>query len=579
MSRIIRRSLLPLCAIWLVVGLLALPRAAQVTPPATAPAGRGTAAQRAHRALSLFTHSENCVACHNNLIAASGEDVSIGATWRSTMMANSARDPYWQASVRREAIDHPMHSGAIQDECAACHMPMAAHVARAAGGQGEVFALLPDARSHASELERLAADGVSCTVCHQISNERLGTRESFNGAFVLAPTPADGARVMFGPYKIDAGRKTIMRSVTGFVQAQGMHVERSELCATCHTLITQAFGPNGEVVGSLPEQMNYQEWRHSDFSREQRSCQSCHMPKAAGPVRAASVLGDARESLSRHLFVGGNAFMVRMFSLYRSELGIVALPSELEATARATIRQLQQETATVAVSPPQLTAGTLAFDVDVRNLTGHKYPTGYPARRTWLHVTVRDAAARVVFESGAIDGDGAIAGNDSDVDPRSFEPHYEEIRRGGQVQIYESILGDRAGVPTTGLLTATRYLKDNRLLPRGFDKATADTDIGVYGEAAGDISFAGGGDRVRYIVDVPPSGLFTVEAELRYQPIGYRWAHNLERYDGPEPARFVGYYNAMSIDSSVVVATARATAAAQPRALARPEQSPPHSGG
>ena len=31
----------------------------------------------------------------------------------------------------------------------------------------------------------------------------------------------------------------------------------------------------------------------------------------------------------------------------------------------------------------------------------------------------------------------------------------------------------RAGVPTTGLLTATQYLKDNRLLPRGFDKATA----------------------------------------------------------------------------------------------------------
>src|SRR5688500_14486962 len=39
--------------------------------------------------LSLFSHSENCMACHNNLMAPGGEDVSIGVTWRSTMMANS----------------------------------------------------------------------------------------------------------------------------------------------------------------------------------------------------------------------------------------------------------------------------------------------------------------------------------------------------------------------------------------------------------------------------------------------------------------------------------------------------------
>ena len=34
-------------------------------------------------------------------------------------------------------------------------------------------------------------------------------------------------------------------------------------------------------------------------------------------------------------------------------------------------------------------------------------------------------------------------------------------------------MGTPAGAPTTGLLQATQYLKDNRLLPRGFDKPTA----------------------------------------------------------------------------------------------------------
>ena len=44
-----------------------------------------------------------------------------------------------------------------------------------------------------------------------------------------------------------------------------------------------------------------------------------------------------------------------------------------------------------------------------------------------------------------------------------------------------------------------------------------------------DVDFAGGGDRVRYSVDVKnASAPFTVEAELLYQPIGVRWAQNLK---------------------------------------------------
>ena len=195
---------------------------------------------------------------------------------------------------------------------------------------------------------------------------------------------------------------------------------------------------------------------------------------AKGPIRIASELGDFRESLSRHLFVGGNAFMVRLMSSKRTELGVEALPQESEATAKATIRQLQEDTATLAITDTSLQGTTLNVDLDVRNLTGHKFPTGYPSRRTWLHVTVRDAQGRAVFESGAINPNGSITGNDSDADATKWEPHYTQITRPDQVQIYEPILGDRNGVPTTGLLTATQYLKDNRLLPRGFDKATAD---------------------------------------------------------------------------------------------------------
>jgi hypothetical protein len=507
----------------------------------------------------LFAHSTGCVACHNQIVSATGEDVSIGTSWRSTMMANSARDPYWQAGVRRETIDHPEHADAIQAECASCHMPMTEKAAELSGRRGGVFRHLPGGSASATDRE-LASDGISCTVCHQMGRERLGTPDSFNANFVVVP-PVDGVRQVEGPYAIDPGRQRIMRSVTGYDPVEAPHIRQSELCASCHTLITQALGPDGQVIGRLPEQMNYPEWQHSAFAAEQRSCQTCHMPRADGPVRISSVLGDYRDGLSRHLFVGGNAFMLRVLTRHRDELAVAALPAELEATTQATLRQLRHDTAAVALTGIAVTETTLVATVEVRNLTGHKFPTGYPARRAWLHMTVLDGRGQAVFESGAPGPNGAIAGNDNDADGARFEPHYEEITAPDQVQIYEPILGDSSGRPTTGLLSATRYLKDNRLLPRGFDKATADPDIGVYGEAALDPDFAEPGDRVRYRVAVGMArGPFTVQIELRYQAIGYRWAHNLDAYDAPEPRRFRGYYGELSKLSAELVAEAGAVA-------------------
>src|SRR5262245_28931201 len=83
--------------------------------------------------IELFQTSDRCFACHNGLSTAAGEDVSIGFGWRPTMMANSARDPYWQAGVRRESIDHPKAQKEIEDECSKCHMPMARYQSRYEG--------------------------------------------------------------------------------------------------------------------------------------------------------------------------------------------------------------------------------------------------------------------------------------------------------------------------------------------------------------------------------------------------------------------------------------------------------------
>jgi hypothetical protein len=98
-------------------------------------------------------------------------------------------------------------------------------------------------------------------------------------------------------------------------------------------------------------------------------------------------------------------------------------------------------------------------------------------------------------------------------------------------------------------------LKDNRVLPHGFEKRTAEADIAVHGDAADDPEFTGGSARVRYAVPVQGDGPFRVEAELLYQPIGFRWAQNLKSYNAAfEPRRFTTYYDAMAQGATATLA-------------------------
>ncbi len=502
----------------------------------------------------IFKTAGNCMSCHNQLATPAGEDVSIGTDWRASMMANSSRDPYWQAAVRREVTDHPHAQAKIENECSTCHMPMAHFEASIAGQQSRVFANL-SVNKAVTRRNILAADGVSCTMCHQITDHNFGKRESFTGHFTVDSTAPMGQRDVFGPYKVDAGRTRIMHSSSGFRQKQSAHIQKSELCASCHTLITESLGPDGEVIGELPEQVPYLEWRHSSFKDEQ-SCQSCHMPVVKEPTPIASVNGQPRKGFSRHSFRGGNFFMLSMLNRYRADLGVQALPQEMDEAVTRTRRFLETQSARLLVGPAKLNGDTLVAEVEVSNLAGHKLPTAYPSRRTWIHFTVTDAEGKVIFESGDIKSDGAIAGNDNDEDANRYEPHHRVIDQPQKVQIYEAIMAGPQDEVTTGLLTAVRFIKDNRLLPRGFDKATAGDDIAVQGGAYKDRDFKAGGDQVTYRVATEGAREpLRIQAELIYQPIAYRWAQNLGDYDTGETNRFVNYYDAMSNNSSQVLAS------------------------
>ena len=508
--------------------------------------------QPAAHAAFAFAGSAQCIACHSGLADAEGADVSIGHAWQATMMAHSAKDPYWQASVRRELLDHPGHQAAIEDVCATCHMPMARVLAQARGEAGQVFAHLGDGAGQDAEL---ALEGVSCTVCHQIADDNFGEPSSFDGGFRIAVGSAAEPPV-FGPFDIDDGRRRIMQSASGFSPETGIHVQQSELCATCHTLFTEALDGAGGNWEPFPEQTPYLEWRHSSYY-QQKSCQDCHMPEAA-PAPIASVLGDTREGLSQHAFRGGNAFMLRLLDRYRDALGVTAPSAALQRAAAATEDHLRNETARLDIAAISLEGSDLLVDLRVRNLAGHKLPTAYPSRRAWLHLQVADQRGATLFESGALGPDGAIAGNDNDADPLAFEPHHQEISSPEQVQIYEPIIADGRGQVTTGLLRAVRYLKDNRLLPAGFDKSSAERTVAAQGAAADDEDFRDGGDAIRYRIALDDGVAFvTVSARLLFQSIGFRWARNLDAYDSFETDRFAGYYRANAAQSAVALAQAQ----------------------
>ena len=89
-----------------------------------------------------FQTSDRCVACHNGMTTSTGEDYSIGVDWSTSVMTNASRDPYWQASLRRETMEHSEVAASIENECSACHMPIPQYLTRQSGQLNPVFTRL-----------------------------------------------------------------------------------------------------------------------------------------------------------------------------------------------------------------------------------------------------------------------------------------------------------------------------------------------------------------------------------------------------------------------------------------------------
>lgn len=489
-----------------------------------------------------FRDADACAQCHlvpDGAVAlhdAAGRNVSPVLLWRSSMMALAARDPYYLAIWQEERTRAPERAAEIDALCSRCHAPAGSEELADASGHLS----FDDVTAATTRAAALGRGGVTCTLCHQIGAANLGEDRSFSGGFRVGYQ-----RQLFGRYLNPV--TSPMQLIVNYTPTAGAHIAESSLCATCHTMIVPS-PAGGEVV----EQATFLEWRSSSYARQGQPCQSCHVPtvdESGSPITVLAVAGTpqnlgARAPFGRHVFVGGNAYVLRLLADGAAWSNAGVAPEELMASAARDEAHLATA-AKVAV----VAHDAASFTVRVTNLTGHKLPTGYPARRLWLHVRV-EVGGSALFESGGYDERGSIVGGAGA--PLPAQPHRDEIASADEAQIWEARLLGIDGTPTHRALDARRYDKDDRILPAGFAPTGADKPRTLPQGPELDPTFVAGSDDVTYR---PPGGVpagARVLVELLYESTSPELVDAVDAAATPAGARFVELARARPIVPVVV---------------------------
>ena len=471
----------------------------------------------------LFAGSGECLMCHNSMTNANGDSIGILSDWRSTMMAHSAKDPFWRAKVSHETLVNPSHTEALEDVCTRCHSP--------AGHFNAHFLGLSYYGIDDMVADPLALDGGNCTVCHQVTEETLGNH---SGNLVIGTEKLIWGRYP-GPFAFP------MFNNTGYTPVYSEHIKDSRLCGACHTLLTNSVDLEGNLTGEqFVEQAIYHEWLNSGYPESNRTCQACHIPEINEPVKISLMPPwlEGRSPFGLHHIAGGNVFMQRILRENLELLGITANTKHIDSTISRTLVMLQDSSLELTLAETARTADTLFLRTELKNLAGHKLPTGFPSRRIYVEVTAESASGDTIFHSGKTDTNYEILHEDT-----PYELHHKVLRSEDQVQIYEMVMGDVNGNLTTVLERGYSHLKDNRLPPSGFltSHPVYDT-VEIAGLAEDDEDFnkslgnegAGKDDLLIHIPLEGYTGLVETSVKVRYQTVNQKWLEDMFNYSSGE---------------------------------------------
>lgn len=474
----------------------------------------------------VFTSAHECKFCHTDsdgvLQNSSTQSVAPNQLWQSSMMAFSARDPYWLAQFSHELQANPKAKDAISDKCTRCHAPVANESMRLLNKKISFDLVSKDG----SPIAKLGREGVTCSLCHQISDQNQGKPDSYTGNYVVGTN-----REIWGPHEDPFPNPMRMR-LNYFVKASA-HMIQSAHCASCHTVFTHPLDATGKPTETeFAEQVPFLEWKNSDYSRQGKTCQSCHMPRQGRDGHDfTTVLSnrprwlDTQREVGDHGFVGGNAYMLELLAHEREWAGIATEKAEiLEAAART--EEFLRTTVSMKLVKGENDASVL---VKLINNAGHRFPTAYPSRRAWLEVVSEDKSGQVVFHSGGFDATGRIQ------DVKLPIKHLARIDRPNQVQIYEGVMADGNNRPTHTLLAAHQWWKDNRLLPKGWREDHVDARWTKPKGVQGDGDFVAGSDTIEYRL---PKTSAKVMVKLWYQTVPPESVEALSKAPTPASRRF-----------------------------------------
>lgn len=479
----------------------------------------------------LFAGSGECLLCHNEQVNQQGESVSIIADWRSSMMANAAKDPFWQAKVSHEGLVNPAHKEVLEDVCTRCHAPAGQHNAH---HNGQVLYSMDEMRE-----DPLALDGVQCTVCHQITEESLG---NFSGQVEIG---AD--KTIWGPYEAPFTNPMIIN--TGYTPEHGPHIREAKLCGGCHTLITNTADLNGNLTGeAFVEQSIYHEWLNSDHAVNGQVCQDCHVPRIDEEVVISALPPwlDPRTPFGMHHMAGANVFMTQLIKDFGSQVGVTATEEQLDSTINRSTRMLQQRTLNISLNEEGRSTDTLFVSMLLQNKAGHKFPSGYPARRAFVELIAVGETGETLLHTGRTDAAFNLIAENED-----YENHYTMINNDDQVQIYEMVMGNVEGNVTTVLERAATALKDNRIPPAGFVSSHNSYDtVKIVGVAQSDPNFnrdtgteGSGSDRIFF--HIPTNGSeaeIHITAKVYYQSVNDKWLTHMFSYGSEQIDAFKSLY-------------------------------------